>query len=410
MQDFRQLPRRQLLFPTLPTRFGNKPRNTTATPPVATNSAEDSAVDCIDLLPDDCPGWAASGECKSNPVAMLTQCPVSCSVCVPTPVSRNSGSHERHHRRIGHAPRYLSCVDQEDQCAVWTTQPGGCSSEVTRSLCPAVCDDRCSRADGDVGERRDKGDGGGNERARRQHAGARSGSGGHSSSRGGNGGGGNGGGNGGGGNGGGDGGGGGAAAYPSAATGLSHDPVGISALLHAPIECPVVTASSDREYVSLRKLASDVQRALRQPLVVYSRGLSSAFQRSMRSWCKVTVEQLSSLLGRGSMSEAAADAGAWRPLALHRTASQHGCALWLDPTARLLGQGGTTLPLLLAAAAASGGVLAVLSNGKVGQQVPLRSGWRSDDNWDGARMALGALIVLWWRSGCVIARPARGRL
>jgi hypothetical protein len=30
-----------------------------------------------------CPGWAARGECTTNPAYMLTHCPLSCKKCTP---------------------------------------------------------------------------------------------------------------------------------------------------------------------------------------------------------------------------------------------------------------------------------------------------------------------------------------
>ena len=52
----------------------------------ATKAAEEDrnyyAEDCFDMQVDDCPGWAASGECTINPDYMLHHCRYSCQTCM----------------------------------------------------------------------------------------------------------------------------------------------------------------------------------------------------------------------------------------------------------------------------------------------------------------------------------------
>eukprot|EP01052_Picozoa_sp_SAG31_P031562 SAG31_NODE_3356_length_4367_cov_5.456888_4_plen_384_part_00 len=76
-----------------------------------------SDMACFDR-DSDCPGFAARGDCETNHLWMLPNCPYSCSVCKPP-----SG-----------------CVDTDEQCAAWAAR-GECSTNADwmRNGCPRSC-------------------------------------------------------------------------------------------------------------------------------------------------------------------------------------------------------------------------------------------------------------------------------
>ena len=102
---------------------------------------------CVDLHAD-CPGWAADGECHKNPEFVMKKCPKACDVCGDTSPSVSDSA-------AGSSGATPLCVDHNTtQCHIWADS-GECESNpiAVVKLCPQTCgacsmacmdhDDRC---------------------------------------------------------------------------------------------------------------------------------------------------------------------------------------------------------------------------------------------------------------------------
>ena len=65
---------------------------------------------------NDCPGWAADGECLNNPLAVMKECPEACGLCSTV------------------------CMDHDESCVGWA-KDGQCDDNKAFMfrVCPASC-------------------------------------------------------------------------------------------------------------------------------------------------------------------------------------------------------------------------------------------------------------------------------
>lgn len=119
----------------------------------------DRLVPCIDTKEDECPNWAAQGECTKNPQFMLLQCRKSCNSCIDlqqqggvvqvAPHRENRSSILEHlvetqvyqHDLAHQSVEYLTtCVNKHELCTHWSLE-GECKANphFMYTECPAAC-------------------------------------------------------------------------------------------------------------------------------------------------------------------------------------------------------------------------------------------------------------------------------
>ena len=114
---------------------------------------------CKDTM-DDCPGWAKSGECETNPGHSLINCPLSCGTCAAGPckdVNITACALWALAGQCKETPEYMAkecpascgictvvCEDKHKDCPSWTAA-GECDSKKhMHKKCPQSCG-VCSR-------------------------------------------------------------------------------------------------------------------------------------------------------------------------------------------------------------------------------------------------------------------------
>lgn len=130
--------------------------------PEAASSMPAPTDSCRDQV-DACSGWADAGECESNPTYMDLSCPLSCGLCggaIRRPRSAPRRLYETARRLVA------GCRDESDECGGWAAS-GECASNprYMEARCPRACNAGCAAdrpacrrsnataavADGDVG-------------------------------------------------------------------------------------------------------------------------------------------------------------------------------------------------------------------------------------------------------------------